>query len=173
MECNINSFWELRRRYPLFTLLRGGWKVNSTPCKSVEGGWIKLLLKNSKHHFDLYRAPATAVRPVAPNSVPALAKEWERNTVDLWRMETDPGVSMKRGTSLAGHGLKTEKRSRKKKLALLLTILLTAVRRMKTLCHCSKVRDFYDFFQIISQKFGLLIYHFKILCEHLENFSRK
>ena len=56
---------------------------------------------------------------MAPNPVPALAKEWERNTVDPWRTETDPGVSMKRGTSLAGHGLKTEKRSRKQKLALL------------------------------------------------------
>merc|ERR1711923_236646 len=94
------------------------------------------------------RAPATAVRSVAPNPVPALAKEWERNTVDLWRTETDPGVSMKRGTSLAGHGLKTKKRSRKQKLALLLTILLTAIRRMKTLCHCSKVYDSYDFFNL-------------------------
>merc|ERR1712156_558767 len=80
------------------------------------------------------RAPATAVRSVAPNPVPALAKEWERNTVDLWRTVTDPGVLMKRGTPLAGHGLKTKKRSRKQKLALLMTILLTALRRMKTLC---------------------------------------
>merc|ERR1712109_333770 len=93
------------------------------------------------------RVESAAVRSVGPNPVPALAKEWERNTVDLWRTETDPGVSMKRGTSLAGHGLKTKKRSRKQKLALLLTILLTAIRRMKTLCHCSKVRDSYDLFK--------------------------
>merc|ERR1711879_1110347 len=96
--------------------------------------------------------PATAVKPVAPNSVPALAKEWERNTADLWRMETDPGVSMKGETSLAGHGLKTKKRSRKQKLALLLMILLTAIRRMKTLCHCSKVHIPMIFLKISFQK---------------------
>ena len=67
-------------------------------------------------------------------------------------METDPGVSMKGGTSLAGHGLKTKKRSRKQKLALLLTILLTAIGRMKTLCHCSKVHDSYDSFKDIFPK---------------------
>merc|ERR1711994_116336 len=78
--------------------------------------------------------------------------------------ETDPGVSMKRGTSLAGHGLKTKKRSREQKLALLLTILLTAIRRMKTLCTVQNQKYTIPmiFFKYKSfRKIGEPIYHFK------------
>merc|ERR1712134_122729 len=55
----------------------------------------------------------------------------EKDTV--WsRPHCHQGACYSRQTS----GLKTKKRSRKQKLALLLTILLTAIRRIKTLCHC-------------------------------------
>ena len=57
------------------------------------------------YHFDDCRALATAVRSVAPKLTPALAKEWEENTEDPWRTETDRGVLMKRGISHVGHGL--------------------------------------------------------------------
>ena len=71
------------------------------------------------YHFDDCRALATAVRSVAPKLTPALAKEWEENTEDPWRTETDRGVLMKRGISHAGHGLKMlKKKKQKQKLAL-------------------------------------------------------
>ena len=56
---------------------------------------------------------------MAPKLTPALAKEWEENTEDPWRTETDRGVLMKRGISHAGHGLKMlKKKKQKQKLAL-------------------------------------------------------
>ena len=86
---------------------------------------MRLPLKNSLNHFDVYRAPATAVRSVAPKLMPALAKEWEGNTGDLWKTETDPGVLMKRGTFHVGHGLKMRQKSKKQKRAPLMIVLTT------------------------------------------------